>query len=42
MTKIVRFFGLSERFWINLQARYDLEKEKDSRIDRRSLIVMTH
>lgn len=23
------FFGLSERFWINLQARYDLEKEKD-------------
>jgi plasmid maintenance system antidote protein VapI len=23
------FFGLSERFWINLQARYDLEIEKD-------------
>ena len=24
-----RFFGTSERFWINLQARYDLEVEKD-------------
>ena len=22
-------FGTSERFWINLQARYDLEVEKD-------------
>jgi antitoxin HigA-1 len=24
-----RYFGLSERFWLNLQARYDLEIEKD-------------
>jgi addiction module HigA family antidote len=23
------FFGLSERYWINLQAWYDLETEKD-------------
>ncbi len=23
------YFGLSERFWLNLQARYDLEMEKD-------------
>ena len=23
------YFGLSERFWINLQSRYDLEIEKD-------------
>jgi addiction module HigA family antidote len=23
------YFGLSERFWLNLQARYDLEVEKD-------------
>ena len=23
------FFGLSERFWINLQSRYDIEVEKD-------------
>ena len=24
-----RYFGTSERFWENLQARYDLEVEKD-------------
>ena len=29
-----RYFGLSERFWINLQARYDLEIEKDRLSDR--------
>ena len=23
------YFGLSERFWLNLQSRYDLEVEKD-------------
>ena len=23
------YFGLSERFWMNLQTRYDLETEKD-------------
>lgn len=28
------FFGLSERFWINLQSRYDLETEKDLMADR--------
>lgn len=27
--RLSRFFGLSERFWTNLQARYDLEIEKD-------------
>jgi antitoxin HigA-1 len=27
--RLSRYFGLSERFWLNLQARYDLEKEKD-------------
>jgi antitoxin HigA-1 len=27
--RLARFFGISERFWINLQARYDLETEKD-------------
>ncbi|KHE90262.1 MAG: HigA family addiction module antidote protein [Candidatus Scalindua rubra] len=27
--RLSRFFGLSERFWINLQSRYDLEIEKD-------------
>lgn len=27
--RLSRYFGLSERYWINLQARYDLEVEKD-------------
>ncbi len=27
--RLARFFGTSERFWINLQSRYDLELEKD-------------
>jgi addiction module HigA family antidote len=27
--RLSRYFGMSERFWINLQARYDLEIEKD-------------
>jgi len=27
--RLSRFFGMSERFWINLQARYDLEMTKD-------------
>jgi len=27
--RLSRYFGLSERFWMNLQTRYDLEKEKD-------------
>ncbi|MDX1417821.1 MAG: HigA family addiction module antitoxin [Candidatus Promineifilaceae bacterium] len=27
--RLSRFFGLSERFWMNLQSRYELEKEKD-------------
>jgi len=32
--RLSRYFGLSERFWLNLQARYDLEKEKDRLSDR--------
>jgi antitoxin HigA-1 len=27
--RLARYFGTSERFWMNLQARYDLETEKD-------------
>jgi antitoxin HigA-1 len=27
--RLARFFGTSERFWINLQSRYDLEVETD-------------
>jgi addiction module HigA family antidote len=27
--RLARFFGTSERFWLNLQNRHDLEREKD-------------
>ncbi len=27
--RLSRFFGTSERFWLNLQLRYDLEVEKE-------------
>src|SRR3990172_4610908 len=27
--RLSRYFGLSERFWLNLQSSYDLEVEKD-------------
>ena len=27
--RLARYFGTSDRFWINLQARYDLELERD-------------
>jgi addiction module HigA family antidote len=32
--RLSRYFGLSERFWMNLQARYDLEVAKDRLQDR--------
>lgn len=32
--RLSRYFGLSERFWINMQTRYDLEIEKDRLQDR--------
>lgn len=32
--RLARSFGTSERFWLNLQARHDLEVEKD-RLGRR-------
>jgi addiction module HigA family antidote len=34
--RLSRYFGTTERFWMNLQTRYDLEVEKDrlgSRLD---------
>ena len=34
--RLSKFFGMSDRFWLNLQTRYDLELEKDrlgSRLD---------
>lgn len=27
--RLSRYFGTSERFWLNLQTRYDIEVEKD-------------
>jgi addiction module HigA family antidote len=32
--RLSRFFGTTERFWLNLQVRYDLETEKDRLGDR--------
>lgn len=32
--RLSKYFGLSERFWLNLQNRYDLEVEKDRLEDR--------
>ena len=32
--RLARYFGTSERFWLNLQARFDLETEKDKLGDR--------
>jgi|SRR6516165_7068675 addiction module HigA family antidote len=32
--RLARYFSTSERFWLNLQARYDLELEKDRLGDR--------
>lgn len=27
--RFARYFGTSERFWLNLQARFDLEQQRD-------------
>ena len=35
--RLARFFGTSDRFWLNLQTRYDLEVQKErlkGRLDR--------
>ena len=35
--RLARFFGTSDRFWLNLQAAYDLDVERDrlgSRLER--------
>jgi addiction module HigA family antidote len=31
--RMARYFGTSERFWMNLQGRYDLEVERDHLVD---------
>jgi len=38
--QLARYFGMSERFWLNLQARYHLEVEKDRLGDRLSKEVV--
>ena len=38
--RLARYFGTSERFWLNLQTRFDLEREKErlgDRLDREVL-----
>ncbi len=40
--RLSRYFGLSERFWMNLQARYDLEIEKDRLQDRLEKEVLVY
>ena len=40
--RLARYFGTSERFWLNLQARYDLEVEKDRLGDRLRREVKVH
>ena len=32
--RLSRYFGTSERFWLNLQTRYDLEVERERLKDR--------
>jgi antitoxin HigA-1 len=32
--RLARYFGTTERFWLNLQARYDLEVTKEQLGDR--------
>ena len=36
--RLSRYFGTSDRFWLNLQTRYDLEMEKDRLGDAPQLI----
>jgi antitoxin HigA-1 len=31
--RLARYFGTSDRFWLNLQSRYDLEVERDRMAD---------
>ena len=40
--RLSRYFSLSERFWLNLQARYDIEVEKDRLSDRLETEVLVY
>lgn len=42
--RLARHFGVSERFWMNLQIRYDLEKKKEElgeRLEREVRVLAT-
>ena len=40
--RLARYFGTSEQFWMNLQARYDIEVQKDMLGDRLEREVVVH
>lgn len=40
--RLSRFFGTSERFWLNLQLRYNLETERDRLGQRLETEVVAH
>ena len=40
--RLARYFGTSERFWLNLQTGYDLEVEKDRLGTRLESEVLQH
>jgi len=40
--RLARYFGTSERFWLNLQTQYDLEVEKDRLAGRLEVEVAVH
>jgi addiction module HigA family antidote len=40
--RLARYFGTTERFWLNLQARFDLESQRDrlgSRLEKEVVIL---
>jgi addiction module HigA family antidote len=40
--RLARYFGTSERFWLNLQSQYDLELERDRFGKRLEKEVVVH
>ena len=40
--RLARYFGTSERFWLNLQAQFDLDVERDRLGDRLNREVTPH
>ena len=40
--RLARYFGMTETFWLNLQAHYDLEVERDRLGDRLEREVAVH